>query len=170
MAVRSVDTTRNGKIDFDGKFVVCMLQLIEMPSQKGWEETSSTSGLTWHQLSNENLDLYLQRLFCSADTNGDGMLQQQEFLDLLVGSGLKLPPELLLDLFLSVNFNEDGLIQYDDFFLGMKEMLVTARQDVQAAEVSSLYFHDVADCRLHGWQAAQMARQAATKQSQSWHA
>ena len=54
------------------------------------------------QVDDTVLDGYLSRLFSLADTNCDGVLQPLEFLELLCGSGLNLPDDLILNMFMKV--------------------------------------------------------------------
>ena len=84
---------------------------------------------TW--ISGPELDVYFNRLFTLADTNGDGVLQPMEFLEVLSMSGLGLPAKLILDLFQEADTNHDGVVEYGEFVPAMAA-LVLAEQEAQS--------------------------------------
>jgi Ca2+-binding EF-hand superfamily protein len=74
------------------------------------------------------LEKYLGKLFSIGDSNGDGVLQPQEFLELLTRCGLRFPAEVVLDIFLKADVNGDGVIEYDEFIPAMKAIIAGAKE------------------------------------------
>merc|ERR1719238_2045310 len=61
------------------------------------------------------LERYLQKLFAVADTNGDGVLQPEEFKRLLELSGFNFSKAQVRQLLSQADVNNDGVIEYDEF-------------------------------------------------------
>jgi len=78
--------------------------------------------------SRAQLEYELQQRFLLADANGDGVLEPQEFIDLLTRSDLpRIPPAVILELFGRLDTNRDGLIQYEEYLPMMSELIADAR-------------------------------------------
>merc|ERR1719486_329946 len=63
----------------------------------------------------EMLERYFAKLFAVADTNGDGVLQPEEFKRLLELSGFNFSPETVATLMDAADVNHDGVIEYEEF-------------------------------------------------------
>merc|ERR1711939_1074179 len=74
------------------------------------------------------LERYLSRLFLIGDTTGDGVLQFQEFLELLTRCGLRFPAEIVLEIFLLADTNQDGALQCDEFIPAMMAIIAGANE------------------------------------------
>jgi len=66
---------------------------------------------------------YLRKLFAISDVNGDGVLQPQEFADLLSRSGFNLPPQVILKLVRDADVRHDGVIAYDEYIPAMARLV-----------------------------------------------
>ena len=82
---------------------------------------------TWDQVPAAMLEKYLEKLFAIGDTNQDGVLQPQEFLELLTRCGLRIPSDVVLDMFLKADVNGDGVIEYGEFIPAMKAIIAGAK-------------------------------------------
>merc|ERR1711939_1110904 len=76
----------------------------------------------------EMLERYLTRLFQIGDTTGDGVLQFQEFLELLTRCGLRFPAEIVLEIFLLADTTQDGALQCDEFIPAMMAIIAGANE------------------------------------------
>merc|ERR1719305_2112732 len=77
------------------------------------------------------LERYFTKLFAVADTNGDGVLQPEEFKRLLELSGFNFSPETVAQLMDAADVNHDGVIEYDEFIpvaLAMRDEWVAKKQ------------------------------------------
>jgi Ca2+-binding EF-hand superfamily protein len=83
----------------------------------------------WDEVPADMLERYLEKLFQIGDTNGDGVLQPKEFLELLTRAGLRFPPKLVLKLFLEADTNHDGVIEYDEFMPAMLAVIAAMKGD-----------------------------------------
>merc|ERR1712178_345928 len=94
----------------------------------------------WDEVPEAMLEKYLTKLFAIGDTNGDGVLQPQEFVELLARCGLRFPADIVLDIFLKADTNQDGVIQYEEFLPAMKAIIAGAKEAQQstANEMPSL--------------------------------
>merc|ERR1711966_250043 len=79
------------------------------------------------------------------DTNGDGVLQPTEFLELMTRAGLRFPPELVLKLFLEADTNQDGVIQYEEFMPAMLEVIDAMKEGIVDAAVEEFAMPNPAD-------------------------
>jgi Ca2+-binding EF-hand superfamily protein len=84
----------------------------------------------WDEVPADMLERYLEKLFQIGDTNGDGVLQPKEFLELLTRAGLRFPPKLVLKLFLEADTNQDGVIEYDEFMPAMLAVIAAIKAEV----------------------------------------
>merc|ERR1712195_208426 len=69
--------------------------------------------------------------------NGDGVLQPQEFLELLTRAGLRFPANLVLKLFLEADTNGDGVIEYDEFMPAMLAVIAAVKGESEAPAESN---------------------------------
>ena len=81
----------------------------------------------WDEVPHDVLETYLGKLFAIGDTNGDGVLQPLEFLELMYRCGLQFPDEVILEIFVKADANKDGVIQYDEFIPIMKAIIAEAK-------------------------------------------
>merc|ERR1711871_1905151 len=128
--VREADVNQDGVIELD-EFMPAMLSILGA-AQDGRlpDETPEVADdmPTWDEVPEAMLEKYLGKLFAIGDTNGDGVLQPQEFLELLTRCGLRFPAEVVLDIFLKADVNGDGVIEYDEFIPAMKAIIAGAKQ------------------------------------------
>merc|ERR1711865_96556 len=69
------------------------------------------------------LDRYLRKLFQTADLDGNGVLDRQEFAAVLKKSGLQFSPQKIMRVMAASDTNMDGVIQYDEFVPAMMSLL-----------------------------------------------
>merc|ERR1712166_456013 len=91
------------------------------------------------------LERYLEKLFQIGDTNGDGVLQPVEFLELLTRAGLRFPAKLVLKLFLEADTNGDGVIEYDEFMPAMLAVIASMKDSIPDAAVEEFAMPNPAD-------------------------
>ena len=93
----------------------------------------------WRSIPEAELEAYLNKLFCIADVNGDGVLQPEEFTGLMQNSALDFEDDVILEVsahsvtqliehnwgqvFKGIDSNQDGLIQYEEFMTGVMSTL-----------------------------------------------
>ena len=82
---------------------------------------------TWDQVPAAMLEKYLEKFVARGDTNQDGVIQPQEFLELLTRCGLRIPSDVVLDMFLKADVNGDGVIEYGEFIPAMKAIIAGAK-------------------------------------------
>merc|ERR1712166_1416183 len=101
----------------------------------------------WDEVPADMLERYLEKLFQIGDTNGDGVLQPKEFLELLTRAGLRFPPKLVLKLFLEADTNHDGVIEYDEFMPAMLNVIAAMKMkdDITDAAVEEFAMPNPAD-------------------------
>lgn len=73
-------------------------------------------------MTDQELEGFLQATFTTADADQSGALDEHEFLNLLKGSGLGLTRRAISDIMEAADDNEDGLIQYGEFVPMMIEI------------------------------------------------
>merc|ERR1712070_1360291 len=131
--VKAADVNEDGVIEYE-EFVPAMLGLMEAANEADLTPDVGEGVPMWDEVPDEMLERYLSKLFQIGDTNGDGVLQPQEFLELLTRAGLRFPAELVLKLFLEADVNHDGVIEYDEFMPAM--LAVVAAMKEGAAEAA----------------------------------
>ena len=57
----------------------------------------------------------MSKLFSIADVNGDGVLQPEEFENLLESCGFDLSEEQIAEIVEAADVNHDGVIEYSEF-------------------------------------------------------
>merc|ERR1711865_1239086 len=116
--VKAADVNEDGVIEYE-EFVPAMLGLMEAANEDDHTPDVGEGVPMWDEVPADMLERYLEKLFQIGDTNGDGVLQPKEFLELLTRAGLRFPPKLVLKLFLEADTNHDGVIEYDEFMPAM---------------------------------------------------
>merc|ERR1711871_910604 len=128
--VKEADTNQDGVIEFN-EFMPAMLSILGA-AQDGRlpDETPQVAAdmPAWDEVPEPMLEKYLEKLFAIGDTNGDGVLQPQEFLELLTRCGLRFPSDIVLEIFLKADTNHDGVIEYDEFIPAMKAIIAGAKE------------------------------------------
>lgn len=91
-AVAKADVNQDGVIEYD-EFVPAAASVL-----RSYLSTPAVpqSPYRWDDLPEEECTQYLQQLFAIADQNQDGVVQPQEFVELMKLSGLGFPDELIL--------------------------------------------------------------------------
>merc|ERR1711959_704366 len=132
--VKAADVNEDGVIEYE-EFVPAMLGLMEAANEADLVPNVAEGVPMWDEVPDEMLERYLSKLFQIGDTNGDGVLQPQEFLELLTRAGLRFPAELVLKLFLEADVNHDGVIEYDEFMPAMLAVIGAMKEGAaEAAE------------------------------------
>jgi len=140
---READVNQDGVIEYE-EFIPVMLRLVGAPPSY-FDDTPEVAAdmPAWDEVPEAMLEKYLGKLFAIGDTNGDGVLQPQEFLELLARCGLRFPAEVVLEIFLKADANQDGVIEYDEFIPAMKAIIAGAKE--AAAPAPSSDMPDLAD-------------------------
>merc|ERR1711937_600526 len=125
--VKAADVNEDGVIEYE-EFVPAMLGLMEAANEADLTPNVGEGVPMWDEVPDEMLERYLSKLFQIGDTNGDGVLQPQEFLELLTRAGLRFPAELVLKLFLEADVNHDGVIEYDEFMPAMLAVVAAMKE------------------------------------------
>jgi Ca2+-binding EF-hand superfamily protein len=126
--VKEADVNQDGVIEYE-EFIPAMMRLRNAPPSYFDDTPEVASDMPkWDEVPEAMLEKYLGKLFAIGDSNGDGVLQPQEFLELLTRCGLRFPPEVVLDIFLKADVNGDGVIEYDEFIPAMKAIIAGAKQ------------------------------------------
>merc|ERR1719502_888249 len=125
--VKAADVNEDGVIEYE-EFVPAMLGLMEAANEADLRPNVAEGVPMWDEVPDEMLERYLSKLFQIGDTNGDGVLQPQEFLELLTRAGLRFPAELVLKLFLEADVNHDGVIEYDEFMPAMLAVVAAMKE------------------------------------------
>merc|ERR1712166_257441 len=112
----------------------------------------------WDEVPADMLERYLAKLFQIGDTNGDGVLQPQEFLELLTRAGLRFPPKLVLKLFLEADTNGDGVIEYDEFMPAMLAVISSMKGEALPQSASPDYDAQARQFLLKGMPADKLER------------
>jgi len=135
--IREADTNEDGLIQYE-EFIPAMLRLKSAPPEYFDDAPQVSSDMPqWNEVPEAMLEKYLGKLFAIGDSNGDGVLQPQEFVELLSRCGLRFPADVVLEIFLKADQNEDGVIQYEEFIPAMKAIIAGAK-DAQQAVVSEM--------------------------------
>merc|ERR1712086_345442 len=92
----------------------------QLPEDSGQEDQGQVD---WSDLTEDELDDYLRKLFFIADRDGDGVLQQHEYMQLMRSSSLQFSEELISQGFMAADKNRDGVIQYEELVTTLKAML-----------------------------------------------
>lgn len=74
-------------------------------------------------VSTDEFNLYMEKLFAVADKNGDGVLQPEEFERLLSLSGFNLESETVRALMDAADVNEDGVVDWKEYLPSMKAIV-----------------------------------------------
>jgi len=122
--VRDADLNEDGVIQFE-EFVPVMLDLIQKQAmgQLPPPPPPERNMRSWRDVDPVELEQYLKRLFLLGDTNGNGVLEPTEVIDLLLRSGLNFPSSVVLDGFLAADINEDGVLDYEEFIVMFLSLL-----------------------------------------------
>jgi Ca2+-binding EF-hand superfamily protein len=118
----AVDINKDGVIQFD-EFCVAVAGLVTGLGQ------SQSQMLDIHSVNKLELRSYFQRLFKIGDTNGDGVLQPEEFANLLRQSGFNFDPAQIQEISRAADVNGDGLIQYEEFVPALMAIATAKRPD-----------------------------------------
>jgi Ca2+-binding EF-hand superfamily protein len=119
------DTNHDGVIEYD-EFIPAMKAIIAGAKDAKNAAPAPAAAPAMPNLEDvpeEMLERYLQKLFQIADTNGDGVLQPDEFANLLQKSGFNFPPSMVARLVDAADINYDGVIEYDEFVPAMISIL-----------------------------------------------
>jgi len=130
--VKAADVNEDGVIEYE-EFVPAMLGLMEACNEEDLVPEVAEGVPMWDEVPDDMLERYLAKLFAIGDTNGDGVLQPTEFLELLTRAGLRFPAELVLKLFLEADVNQDGVIEYDEFMPAMLDVIGSMKEGADAA-------------------------------------
>merc|ERR1711865_745731 len=130
--VKAADVNEDGVIEYE-EFVPAMLALMEACNEDDHTPDVGEGVPMWDEVPADMLERYLAKLFQIGDTNGDGVLQPVEFLELLTRAGLRFPPKLVLKLFLEADTNHDGVIEYDEFMPAMLAVIDAMREPTPSA-------------------------------------
>jgi Ca2+-binding EF-hand superfamily protein len=122
----AVDTNRDGVIQFHEFARAIKILISEIPRSEMPEV---------HNVSTEELQSYLQRLFNIGDKNGDGVLSPAEFESLLRKSGFNFDNMMIRKIMNAVDVNGDGVIQYEEFVPAIMALL---RSRTRAAEHATM--------------------------------
>merc|ERR1719162_1562325 len=133
--VKAADVNEDGVIEYE-EFVPAMLGLMEAANEDDHTPDVGEGVPMWDEVPADMLERYLEKLFQIGDTNGDGVLQPQEFLELLTRAGLRFPANLVLKLFLEADTNHDGVIEYDEFMPAMLAVIAAMKGEDAAAPAS----------------------------------
>merc|ERR1711959_776228 len=136
--VKEADVNQDGVIEYE-EFIPAMLRLVGAPAEY-FDDTPQVAAdmPAWDEVPEPMLEKYLEKLFAIGDTNGDGVLQPQEFLELLTRCGLRFPSDIVLEIFLKADTNNDGVIEYDEFIPAMKAIIAGAKDATAAASASAM--------------------------------
>jgi len=116
---RVADVNRDGVVEYE-EFLPMIASLAKQVAVQASDEVQGES--------RAQQEYELQQRFLLADANGDGVLEPQEFIDLLTRSDLpRIPPAVILELFGRLDTNRDGLIQYEEYLPMMSELIADAR-------------------------------------------
>jgi len=129
--VKAADVNEDGVIEYE-EFVPAMLGLMEAANEDDHTPDVGEGVPMWDEVPADMLERYLEKLFQIGDTNGDGVLQPQEFLELLTRAGLRFPANLVLKLFLEADTNGDGVIEYDEFMPAMLDVIAAMKGESEA--------------------------------------
>merc|ERR1712086_362176 len=104
--VDAADVNGDGVIDYQA-FEPAMIGLMEARDSfpRCTREDVGEDVPMWDEVPADMLERYLEKLFQISDTNGDGVLQPQEFKEMLTRAGLRIPANLVLKLFLEADTN-----------------------------------------------------------------
>merc|ERR1712166_1004962 len=80
--VKAADVNEDGVIEYE-EFVPAMLGLMEAANEDDHTPDVGEGVPMWDEVPADMLERYLEKLFQIGDTDGDGVLQPQEFLELL---------------------------------------------------------------------------------------
>merc|ERR1711959_655092 len=130
---KAADVNEDGVIEYE-EFVPAMLGLMEAANEADLVPDVGEGVPMWDEVPDEMLERYLTKLFQIGDTNGDGVLQPQEFLELLTRAGLRFPADLVLRLFLEADVNQGGVIEYDEFMPAMLAVIAAMKEGAEEAE------------------------------------
>merc|ERR1711865_962227 len=142
--VKAADVNEDGVIEYE-EFVPAMLGLMEAANEDDHTPDVGEGVPMWDEGPADMLERYLEKLFQIGDTNGDGVLQPKEFLELLTRAGLRFPPKLVLKLFLEADTNHDGVIEYDEFMPAMLAVIESMKDAVTDAAVEEFAMPNPAD-------------------------
>jgi len=118
------------------EFIPVALAMLEESKKK----SSAPAGSGMPRLSEvpaEMLERYLAKLFAVADTNGDGVLQPDEFKRLLEMSGFNLSAQNIARLLDAADVNHDGVIEYEEFIPVALAMLDESKRAKSASNCVS---------------------------------
>merc|ERR1712166_1194883 len=131
--IKAADVNEDGVIEYE-EFVPAMMGLAAAMNEEDLAPDVGAGVPMWDEVPADMLERYLEKLFQIGDTNGDGVLQPVEFLELLTRVGLRFPPKLVLKLFLEADTNGDGVIEYDEFMPAMLAVIASMKgEDLPAA-------------------------------------
>ena len=127
------DTQGMSDADFQHEWLDRLDEAIASGSKAGAvdESQKASSAVYWAEdlvdLQENELDVALRKVFDSADVNGDGVLQQEEYMKLMKYSGLNFPGGVILQGFVDADTNQDGVQQFEEFLPAVKAMLGTVK-------------------------------------------
>lgn len=106
--VASVDSNKDGSIDFD-EFVVAMTK--HMPGQPRQRQCrrGSSARVSFHE------DDELLQCFQAFDKNNDGYISQKELEEVMSRLGENLTPQEIVDMMTEADTNKDGQIDFKEF-------------------------------------------------------
>ena len=95
--VAAADLNGDGVIEYDELVPVAGEIMNTLPEGPEKPKAEKSSGYSWDQIPEDEMDAYLRKLFAIADENEDGVLQPQEFVKLMRLSGLGFPDDVILE-------------------------------------------------------------------------
>lgn len=125
MFMNQLDTDGDGKISYT-EFVPVALQILKEITRENMDEKAAaaealdlaarqTAQQLIDNMTDEQLQQMLQEIFVSADSDGNGTLDVDEFRQCLQDADLGLNDELIDYLVVSVDTDADGLVSYTEF-------------------------------------------------------
>ena len=115
--IKAADVNEGGVIEYEN-LVPAMMGLAAAMNEEVLVPHAGEGVSMWNEVPPDMLERYLEELFQIGDTNGDGVLQPKEFLELLTHAGLRFPAKLVLKLFSEAGTNGD--CEENDFDIFVK--------------------------------------------------
>ncbi|KAI9265004.1 putative calmodulin [Phascolomyces articulosus] len=119
--VKSVDSNRDGRIDFN-EFVVAMTRHLPPPTPQQQQDPQGTPkrSQTYPPTNNKRTsggyeDNELKQCFHAFDKNGDGFISINELEEVMNKLGERLTQQELKDMMEDADTNRDGMIDFKEF-------------------------------------------------------
>jgi len=119
--IEAADTNHDGVIEYS-EFVPAMVGIVK--AQAATEAMPSVG-----DVPPDMLESYLSEMFKIADTDGNGVLDPQEFESMLEMSGFDFDEIVVKQLMEAADVNKDGVIEYSEFLpIGMQLLGASSSQ------------------------------------------